>query len=146
MSKNCTIENNVVYNNGGSGIAQFDNSTIRNNILIADYPLNSLNTCIVTNNVVKGDAISSYPDNIYGATMANTFIDDVSADRYLLRDDSIAKGQATDGGDCGAFGGTTPYVLSGIPVNMPHFVNVSIPSSPTDGKLNIKLKIATQNE
>lgn len=109
----------------------------------------SFNT--ITNNVLplteaEGKAYP-YPDNHYvGATLENTFIDNITGDRYLLRDDSVAKGKATDGGECGAFGGATPYVLSGLPYGMPHITEAQIPSTPTDGKLNIKLKIATQDE
>lgn len=90
---------------------------------------------------------TAYPDNYYvGATLENTFIDNITGDRYLLRDDSVAKGKATDGGECGAFGGSHPYVLSGIPTNMPSITEAKIPTTPTDGKLAITLKIAIQNE
>lgn len=115
---------------------------------IASEDLSNGNT-IVRNifSLTDEKAYAAYPNNYYvGATLENTFIDNITGDRYLLRDDSVAKGKATDGGDCGAFGGSTPYVLSGLPYGMPHITEAQIPSTPTDGKLNIKLKIATQNE
>ncbi|MCM1519135.1 MAG: hypothetical protein NC117_10895 [Pseudoflavonifractor sp.] len=156
--RNNTIEHNTFYytNSAHYVIHGTTYSIIRDNIVIATQERSTTpidmsdygNT--IVNNVLSWDEShfnSNFPDNYYvGATLENTFIDNISGDRYLLRDDSVAKGKATDGGDCGAFGGATPYVLSGIPVNMPHIVEALIPSAPTDGKLDIKLKVATQND
>lgn len=167
-NENSSAENNVViYNNpyGGDILYGFTNSVIKNNIVIntskstgddkIPYKAHTIRFNADDNNTIVNNVLScpeKYADAVYtnnhfvGATLENTFIDNISGDRYLLRDDSVAKGKATDGGDCGAFGGATPYVLSGIPLNMPHIVEALIPSAPTDGKLEIKLKVATQND
>lgn len=166
--KNCLVEyNTVVGAVGGHLISGFKNSIIKNNIVINTLGGNissdpnvpnktrTINFIPDDNNTIINNVLScpakyadaNYPNNEYvDASLSNTFIDNITGDRYLLRDDSVAKGKATDGGDCGAFGGATPYVLSGLPYGMPHITEAQIPSTPTDGKLNIKLKIATQNE
>ena len=89
-----------------------------------------------------------YPNNYYvGATVENTFVNEGSDDaKWQLLDSSAAKGAATHGGDCGAFGGATPYVLSGIPMFLPHITEALVPAKPTDGKITVKLKIENQNE
>ena len=165
---NCHVENNTVVSatNDSRGLIRgFRNSIIKNNIVINKLTgVNSDNIPNKTrtinfipddNNTIINNVLScpakyadvNYPNNEYvDASLANTFIDNITGDRYLLRDDSVAKGKATDGGECGAFGSATPYVLSGLPYGMPHITEAQIPSTPTDGKLNIKLKIATQNE
>lgn len=163
----CHVENNTVVTNRQSPslIYDFRNSIIKNNIVIntatgvdsdnIPYKTRTIESYPNNNNTIINNVLScpakyadvNYPNNEYvDASLANTFIDNITGDRYLLRDDSVAKGKATDGGDCGAFGGATPYVLSGLPYGMPHITEAQIPSTPTDGKLNIKLKIATQNE
>lgn len=131
-------------------------STITDNIILGGekfgdvfYNSETHNSTIINNvlSITADNINTAYPDNHYvGATLENTFIDNITGDRYLLRDDSVAKGKATDGGECGAFGGSHPYVLSGIPTNMPSITEAKIPSTPTDGKLAITLKIAIQNE
>lgn len=157
---NSTIQHNTIYT-ASSVFQSVTYSTITDNIIVhpqttSSNPLSLIfYSCDTTgdtfvNNVLSltADQLNSaYPDNYYvGATLENTFIDNITGDRYLLRDDSVTKGKATDGGECGAFGGSHPYVLSGIPTNMPSITEAKIPTTPTDGKLAITLKIAIQNE
>lgn len=96
---------------------------------------------------------SNYADNIFaGATFANTCTDSIAgiwfddAIRYQVRSDSPAKNAATDGTDCGAFGGEHPFVLYGRPEGIPYIYDVEVPAYPTDNKLNISFKVAGQNE
>lgn len=170
----CIFENNIVVSGGEiySGnylISYFKNSTIRNNILIntrEGFDSNQVpNSCVIymdcTNNVIQNNVLSvaeryidtnvmfkGYPNNYYvGATVANTFVNEGSDDgKWQLLSTSAAKGAATHGGDCGAFGGATPYVLSGIPMFLPHITEAFVPVKPTDGKITVKLKIENQNE
>ena len=169
------IENNIVYGYGRSGygdilIYSVNNSTIRNNIFINTRPgfdSNQIpNACKIyanncTNNVIQNNVLSvaeryidssdmfkGYPNNYYvGATIEDTFVNTGSDDaKWQLLETSAAKGAATHGGDCGAFGGPTPYVLSGIPMFLPHITEALVPAKPTDGKITVKLKIENQNE
>lgn len=173
-ANNGIIENNTVIrpNSTGYGSAEYaaisaNNSTIRNNIIIntqAGFDSNnvpySAKNCIdfspSQNNVIINNILSiparyadtNYTNNYFvGATMENTFVNTGSTDsKYVLLDSSAAKGAATHGGDCGAFGGATPYVLSGIPMFLPHITEALVPAKPTDGKITVKLKIENQNE
>lgn len=169
----CIFENNIVASGGCSSwyypiLVGFNNSTIRNNILIntrqgfvdqIPYSCTIYYSC--TNNVIQNNVLSvaeryidtndmfkGYPNNYYvGATVENTFVNEGSDDgKWQLLSTSAAKGAATHGGDCGAFGGATPYVLSGIPMFLPHITEALVPVKPTDGKITVKLKIENQNE
>lgn len=159
------IENNTLIGNGAERIiTSINNATIRNNIIIntrAGFDSNQVPYATYTldfdaNNRIQNNVFSTpakyanenYPGNYYvGATIENTFVNTGSDDaKWMLLENSAAKGAATDGGDCGAFGGRTPYVLSGIPQFLPHITEALVPGKPTDGKITVKLKIANQNE
>ena len=140
----CMIRNNIVINTREG----FDNSQkpYAASIINFDGGNNSIQNNIFS--TPAGFANKQYPNNLYvGATIDNTFVNEGSEDgRWQLIDNSAAKGAATHGGDCGAFDGSTPYILSGIPLYLPHITEASIPAKPTDGKITVKLKIANQNE
>lgn len=156
---NCTLEHNTIIHNDYNFV-NINNSVIKNNIIInkneskgEDYCAIKINTSDnnqFNNNVFSTpaeEADKNYPNNKYvGATVENTFVDEIRADRYFIREGSIALKAASDGGQCGAFGGRSPYVLSGIPDYTPHITEVQIPAKPTDNKLNVKLKIAIRDE
>lgn len=171
-SSGVVFENNTVFDNNTSSystnyymMSDFTNSYIRNNIIInaqvgfdSNQKPNSVyifkSSC--SNNVVQNNVFSTpaqyadptMPNNYYvGATMENTFVNEGSDDaKWQLLPNSAAKGTATHGGDCGAFSGATPYVLSGIPMLLPHITEALVPAKPTDGKITVKLKIENQNE
>lgn len=173
-TQGCILENNVVVSWGSSGyyynlIVGFNNSTIRNNVIINQregfdgnqkpYSCNIYYNCsnnVIQNNVFSvperyvdsSDMFKGYPNNYYvGATVENTFVNEGSDDgKWQLLNTSAAKGAATHGGDCGAFGGATPYVMSGIPMFLPHITEALVPAKPTNGKITVKLKIENQNE
>lgn len=168
------IENNIICSTPSSYehylVTGAHNSTIRNNIFIntmAGFDSNQIpNACrifssscennVIQNNVMSvaeryidsSDMFKGYPNNYYvGATVENTFVNEGSDDaKWQLLSTSAAKGAATHGGDCGAFGGPTPYVLSGIPMFLPHITEALVPAKPTNGKITVKLKIENQNE
>lgn len=170
---NSLIENNTVIKSLSVGYGQeyaavsATNSTIRNNIVINtqsgfdgnNVPYSAKN-CIdfnpANNNVICNNVLSipqRYADTNYtnnhfvGASVTDTFVNEGSDDaKFMLLDSSAAKGAATHGGDCGAFGGVTPYVLSGIPRGLPHITEALVPARPTDGKIVVKLKIEAQND
>lgn len=159
------IENNVIVASVyGNVIYSINNATIRNNIIINkrtgfdsnNIPYSAYVMSYDNNNVIQNNVFSTperyknekYPNNYYvGATVENTFVNEGSDDgKWQLLSTSAAKGAATHGGDCGAFGGATPYVLSGIPMFLPHITEALVPVKPTDGKITVKLKIENQNE
>lgn len=171
---NCIIENNTVVGKGmwyspyNLLVGGFHSSNIKNNIFIIEdggetfeengvtmrryeRPLLFENNNIYENNVLS--ATSDYSNQAYsynyfvGATSENTFVNEGSDDaKWQLKEGSPAKKAATHGGDCGAFGGATPYVLSGRPYKRPHIAQLHVPAKPTDGKVTVKLLIENQNE
>lgn len=137
--ENSKIANNIIINT-------FDGS---NNLTIANASLSDQN--MITNNVLSNDAdhaFADYPDNKFiGAKPEDVFTMEGTADeQYRLKEDSPAKGYGQSGYDCGAYDGPFPYVVSGHPRFMPYIYDAIIPNQPTDGKLNVTLKIRTQNE
>lgn len=171
-----TITNNVIITQKNDGYDKFllsniKESSITNNIIINTetgykvgdnqtpyYYKNSTieNTTTTDNNTISRNVLSTeaahafanYPDNKYiGATLEDVFIlEGVSDAMYKLKEGSPAIGYGTNGYDCGAFSGPYPYVISGHPRFIPYIYEAIIPNQPTDGKLNITLKIKSQNE
>ena len=87
-----------------------------------------------------------------GSTYDNTFVNKVEGEfydeamRFMVQEGSIAKTAASDGGECGAFGGEHPYVLCGRPVGIPYLYDVDVPEHPTNNELKISFKVSGQNE
>jgi len=150
---NSVISNNIVtYSisfSSGSG-----NLQIVNNVCTYDYvsPINAYNASIANNIITSptngvtvntGNAINNNifacpgtdaNGNKYNIAMANVFVDfsgslNYSDDaKWKLKTGSPAIGAGVSGVDCGAFGGPTPYVLSGVP-NLPHIYEATIPGT-----------------
>ena len=146
---NSTITNNIIINptthttTTDNVVTNWSHQTIYNTA-ITDY-----NT--ITNNVLSTDeahAWVDFPTNKFiGAKVEDIFVNEGNQEeKYQLKEDSPAKGYAPNGEDCGAFGGLYPYVLCGRPQFVPYIYDAQIPNTPTDGKLNITLKIKSQNE
>lgn len=168
--RSCTYNLNILHNtiigraSDYDGVISVTNALIQDNIII-----NTANQTFVMDfnnagNVIRKNVFSlnaenvnaviseAYSDNYYvGATIANTFTCKENAkyrteEYYLLRDDSPAKNAAYDGGDCGAFGGVSPYVICGRPQGIPYIYDVEVPAQPTDNKLRVSFKVKSQNE
>ena len=156
--QNLTLRNNFVKcytGNTGNLIANMTNATIVDNILLqsgkANLMFSGLTTSIVKNNVLScaEGTYTAYPDNVCLGSNSDAVVlalEGSNDQRYRLKDDSPARGAATDGGDCGPFGGMYPYVCSGYPLGMPHFESSSMPTRPQDGVLRITQKVVLQAE
>ena len=96
----------------------------------------------------EAHAWADFPTNKFiGAKVADVFVNEGSQEeKYQLKEGSPALGYGTNGVDCGVFDGEYPYVLCGRPQFVPYIYDAQIPNTPTDGKLNITLKIKSQNE
>ena len=159
------LNNTLIGKTSSYSIISTKNSVIQDNIII-----NTENETYVMNfaqvgNIIRKNVFSlsadnvtaaiseKYPDNYYvAATVANTFVNKTSAAyydvamKYQLLETTPAKGGAYDGGDCGAFGGTTPYVLNGRPQGIPYIYDVEVPAQPKENKLHVTFKVKGQNE
>ena len=140
---NSLIQDNIIINPGNpENVIAFD--TDRGNII-------RKNVFSMSDGVANTEIIANFPDNYYvSATEASTFTCTKSAYRseqyFQLKDGSPAKNAAYDGGDCGAFGGSTPYIICGRPQGIPYITDVEVPAQPKDNKLTVTFKVANQNE
>jgi hypothetical protein len=147
--KNSTISNNLIINTtthtttSDNAVATYNHNTIQNTA-VTDY--NSIN-----NNVLSNDAAHAWADfptnKFIGAKVEDIFVNEGNQEeKYKLKEGSPALDYGTNGVDCGAFDGLYPYVVNGRPQFVPYIYDAKIPNTPTDGKLNITLKIKSQNE
>lgn len=164
--KSCNIiGNTIVCNPYNSTFMLAKNALIQDNIIINPDFREKTFDFSQTGNVIRknvfslsggatenAEIIANYPDNYYvGATEAGTFTCKTGSiyrqeEYYMLKEGSPAKGAAYDGGDCGAFGGNTPYVICGRPQGIPYITDVEVPAQPTNNTLTVTFKVANQNE
>jgi hypothetical protein len=111
------------------------NSVIQNNI---GTVITFLDKSVSTGNTVL--------NNISYASTAFLGIGSDNIDRYYMtKPNGPAYKTGTNGDDCGAFGGSDPYVLSGLPA-IPHIYDMIAPvSGSANSGLVVKLKVKTQN-
>lgn len=161
------LRNTIVYNFHYSSYIPVIayNSLIQDNIIInlknpnqvIDFGTDRGN--VIRKNVLSmdgeelgnADAVANFPDNYFiGATEAGTLTctsSNYGFEQYFqLKEGSPAKNAAYDGGDCGAFGGSTPYIICGRPQGIPYITDVEVPAQPKDNKLTVTFKVANQNE
>lgn len=141
---NSLIQDNIIINpSTPSKVIYFETdrgNVIRKNVLSMDG-----------SEIGNADVVANFPDNYFvGATEAGTLTctsSNYGFEQYFqLKDGSPAKNAAYDGGDCGAFGGSTPYSICGRPQGIPYITDVEVPAQPKDNKLTVTFKVANQNE
>jgi hypothetical protein len=140
-SQNVIIKNNIFFNAGGwdwnvqneggstalyiNNIFQtncfFHDCEIRNNIFTgpcgtAREGIELNGSCITTNNISACGSLPAGSGNQTSIDMTTVFVYTGSSDgQYRLLPGSPAIGAGYDGVDCGVFGGSNSYVLSGLP-------------------------------
>ena len=141
------IINNVVL-----GSILTSNSVVRNNIVIGAnsmYGITTSNT--YQNNLISDETVAATDGNQTNVDMSGVFegyptSGAFSEDaRWQLAAGSPAIAAGSNGEDCGMYGGSTPYVLSGIPW-IPTITYLSAPSqtSPSAG-LEVHIKARSRN-
>lgn len=155
---NATLRNNYVRSvtaNSNNLIGNLGNSIVINNIFIQQRNKNNirgtLTDCNYNNNVMSCDEgnYSTFPDNLSLGTNDESTVfalEGTNDQRYQLKDDSPAKGYATDGGDCGPFGGRYPYVPSGYPLGMPRFESSAVGTRPQSGQVSVTQEVTIQKQ
>ena len=122
----------LVFKNNTAWEASFNNALIENNIFtreITSQATFTCTSCTVQNNVSRqtlpvgnGNQSNVLVDNEFEYTAAAILPAGVSRDEgFRLKTGSSLKTAGTGGTEVGAFGGSAPYIISGIP---------SIPSIP----------------
>lgn len=158
---NITFENCLLYNNRYSGYELFyrvDNSLIRNNIFFRNEDKKNIilygcdNNSFYNNVLSADETFTAGTNNICLNTgdIGQVVVNDGAAGGAWaqLKEGSPAIGAGEGGVDCGPFaeGSLYPFVVCGMPKDIPYFKEVSVPSQPTDGKVRVSLKIVNQNK
>jgi hypothetical protein len=153
------IENNVFRTTVATTSLTFKNSVFRNNIITAGTTITlTVNSSTVEKNVanhaftITGTG-NTFLNNINNATATSIYEVDpfavnpttgfTSDTRWRLKSGSPAIGAGYDGVDCGAFGGTSPYVIAGIPA-IPAIYELRTNSVGVES-INIKAKVRSNN-
>ena len=141
ISMNSTSSADIQYN-VIRGSVDINNSTFFNNI-ITDNNNFSFTDCDVRSNISEGAQVGTANGNQSNVDMSTVFAgtETGSTDsQWQLAEGSPAIGAGTDDTDIGMFGGSVPYVLSGIP-NIPRIYFFTAPSVGTEESgLNVHLK------
>lgn len=120
------INNNCFY----YGTLNVHNFNIKNNIVKAsNSPINSDNTLF--NNIGSGNQFPLGNGNQQNVNMADVFVGTTgnSTDgQWKLKAYSPAIKAGDDGNDCGMFGGSSPYILSGLP-SIPSVYEINMPAT-----------------
>lgn len=152
------IRNNYIrpnYSKGSASVAYVSDGIMVNNICINTKFVENANPyemtdCVITNNVFHIASLKdTYPNNVFideNTEEAVFALEGTNDQLYQLKADSPAKGAATDGGDCGPYGGAHPYVPSGYPFGMPRFVSSSANTLAKDGKVSFSNQATIQKQ
>lgn len=153
-----SIRYNYIYYHGSYSNSHcfynIHNSTITNNIGVRKSGSYSIIGSDFVNNAYHHNLISTaedtaYPNNTYFETTDESVIFTMTGpndQKYMLCENSPAKGCADDGGNCGPYDGPYPYIPGGMPHGVPYYTDAVIGSMAHDGKVNVTLKIAVQDE
>lgn len=162
---NSNICHCVIYGYGYSSgttyyiINSVTSSNITDNIIVNSYSVNytisnyfvsSMNT--IHHNVMSGfQNTTNYPLNhVTSKTLLNAICKctgtTVSGTYFELTSGSPALKYASDGSDCGIYGGLYPYVDYGRPIYVPYFTNINVPAKATNGTLPISVTVEVQNK
>lgn len=98
--------------------------------------------------VINNVALRNIPDGnqLVPSFTTELALGDNSFDgRYQLLPTAQSKGYATDGGDIGPFGGTSPYKLSGVTA-LPFIYEFTVPDEASTGEgVDVNVKVSAQN-
>ena len=145
--RNSTIKNNIIINTNEKVAS--DGTTYYQHTINGISISNGNN---IVNNVLSTDEANKFADYPTNKFIGNLPLTDIfvcegeEGERFRLKEGSPAIGAGATGNDCGAYGGERPYVKWCRPRHMPYIYDAKIPAMPTDDKLNITLKIKTQDE
>lgn len=134
----------IVNNNVINGTLGFYNTTYTNSILI-DGTYSNYN-CLATYNIANGTQFGTLNGNQENVNMSNVFVGltgNSTDGQYQLKTGSPAIGAGENGVDCGMYGGTFPYILSGMP-NIPAIYYMNAPAIPSN-TINVSIKAKSHN-
>lgn len=135
LPKNSIYKNNIfTATNNGYTVNEAGGSIFENNIWSQSQGYVNLTNGNTGSNT--GNLFSVSSSSMFEGTTGNS-----TDGQYQLKTGSPAIGAGKNGIDCGIFGGTEPYVLSGIPP-IPNIYELNAPTSvTTSGGLQITIKL-----
>jgi hypothetical protein len=147
------IRNNILLRRLNTAFYGMIGARIENNIFLSSasfYGSNSDGLSFYNNIFREGDPIGGFPGSGNKFNVSNLFINQSGTSfsyeqNYKLNADSPAKNAGMDGKDCGIYGGANPYKEGAVPAN-PHIRTKVVPAqTDAQGKLNIQITVAAQN-
>lgn len=170
---NLTIENCIFISTSGITVAPgagslnfvFRNNTLQTSSITGAYVANNIflsssastfTSCNVKNNlfVANQSSVTVGPLNVNGNNLINQTLGSIILNsgsddgkfQLAVSSPAIAGGVDISGTkpDCGAFGGTDPYKLSGIP-NIPTIYSLTVPASIPVGTSTMNVTLSTRN-
>ena len=161
---NLIISNNIVTTTYGSyaiAMGEKDQAIIKNNVLDGSLGIYSstfhnniqstgptvvLTNCDVQNNIGHSNKFGTTNGNIPNIDMTTVFVGTGSQDgKWQLAENSPAINAGFNNVDCGAFDGTDPYILSGIPM-IPSIYYVDAPAIASEvSGLPVHIKVKSRN-
>jgi len=122
----------IIRNNTINGPVNVSNAIFDNNIHLTGYFIQNTTMVSVFNNIGNSTQFGTANGNQSSVNMTNVFTygpgNENIDNHYSLKAGSPALGAGVSGVDCGAFGGTNPYVLSGMPA-IPAIFGVTLGSN-----------------
>ena len=141
ISFESTCSADFQYNLIGGKIS-LSNSIFHNNIIIGESDF-ELTNCDIANNISSGEQVGTDNGNQSNVNESEIFVGTGSSDgNWKLAEGSPATAVGTEGTDIGPYGGSTPYVISGVP-NIPsiyYFVSPTAASKESGLPVHIKAK------
>ena len=139
LIENCTMH---LWPSGGM-TTTLTGFILRNNIM--NRGLLTCTTCTQQNNIGSATQFPVGNGNQQNVLMTTVFEGTGSLDaKWKLKAGSPASGAGLAGVDCGAFGGVTPYKLSGIP-NIPAIYHINTGNVINNNVLNVNLSTRSNN-
>ncbi len=147
---NGIVENNIIGFLGFGDALVLQNCTIRNNIDCSGGSANFTGST-VQNNMSASTLFGNLDGNLQNINMTNVFEDFANTSptfstdsRFQLKTGSPAIGAGFGGVNMGAFGGSFPYVISGIP-NVPAIFKLNTPSTVTSNSMSVTISTRSNN-
>jgi hypothetical protein len=134
------VSNNIFA--GGINVA---NAIVQNNFFNTDNSFTA-STSLVRNNIHTNGYLPAGNGNINSSSLGLRFVDTGSTDgRWKLKPTSPGLGAGFGGVDVGIFGGSEPYVLSGIPP-IPTIYSLTAPAvGEKNTGLPVQIKVKSNN-
>lgn len=142
------VRNNTIYGQAAGSTILFSNSAIENNLLSSGGLIPSFNSTL-SNNVSSTDSFTGGVGNQNNFNVASALIGTgagISTDEsYQLKAGSSLKTAGSGGIEVGAYGGTTPYVVSGIPA-IPSITSMNYTSTGSNSlPLQVTISVKSNN-